>query len=125
MGSSPRPTILSAHDCTLMNISPMVGCQSRWVTITADPMTPYGSMTSSGGMPMINGRLLSSGSSPGRACMISGTLGGGHGGLLSDCDGIISWGGVVGMSIFAVVVGQLLPWDAERHPLGWAWLLWL
>ena len=36
-GSSPRPTIPSAQDCMSMNIAPMVECQSRQVTIMADP----------------------------------------------------------------------------------------
>ena len=121
--SSPRPTILSAHDCILMNTSPIVGCQSRWVTVMAGLMTSYRSMTSSGRMPMIDGGLLSMGSSPHRACMISTNLGRGHGGLLSDHDDIISWSRVVGTSIFVVVVGCLSPWAADRDPLGWAWLL--
>ena len=42
----------------------MVGFQSRWATVTGDPMTSYGSMTSSGGMQMTDGRLLSMASAP-------------------------------------------------------------
>ena len=98
----------------------MVGCWSRWVAITADPMTSYGSKTSSGGMQMTNSRLLSTGSSPHRGCAISANPGRGHGGSCSDtdCDRIISWGRVVGASIFAVAVDHLLPWAADWDPLG-------
>ena len=48
----------------------------------------------------------------------------GMGGLWSDtdCGGIISWGGVVGTSIFAVAVDWLSPWVADRDPLGQVWL---
>ena len=72
---------------------------------------------------MINGGLLSMGSSPYRVCTISMTQGGGHGGLLLDCDGIFSWGGVVEASVFMVAVGQLSLWAANRDPTGWAPLL--
>ena len=47
-----------------MNTSPMVGCQSRQVNITADSMTSYGLMTSSGGIGLNGGRPLSMGSPP-------------------------------------------------------------
>ena len=57
-------------------------------------------------------------SSPHKACTISVNLGRGHRDLLSDCDGIISWGGAVGASVFVVVVGQLSPQAANRGPLG-------
>ena len=124
MGSSPRSTILSAQDCMSRYIAPVVGCQSRCITITitTDPMPSYGSITSLGRMPMTNGRPLSIGSSPCIACTISENPGGGHGGfwLDADCGSIISFGGVVGMSIFAVVVDQPSPWAANRDPLGQA-----
>ena len=75
-----------AHNpqCTWLDIDeylPHGGVQNRWVAFTADPMTSYGLMTSSGGMVMINGGLLSSGSFPCRACMISMKPGRGHRGL--------------------------------------------
>ena len=71
---------------------------------------------------MIDGRPLSSGSSPCRAFVTSMNPGGGHGGLLLDCDGII-WCGVMGAFIFAVAVGWLSSWVANRDPCGWAQLL--
>ena len=62
---------------------------------------------------------------PHRACTISKNLGRGYGGLSSDYSSIISWGGVVGTSIFAMAVDQLSPQAANRDPLRQAWLLWL
>ena len=50
MGSSPRPTILSAHDCI--------------------SVTSYRSVISLGGMLVSNGGPLSMGSAPHRACTI-------------------------------------------------------
>ena len=76
-------------------------------------------------MLMTNCRPLSMGSSPCSACMISVNPGRGHGCLLLDCSGIISWGGVAGASVLAVAVDWLSPWAADRDHLGWAQLLWL
>ena len=122
MGSSPRPTILSAHDCILMNTSPVVGCQNRWVAVTADLMISSRFITSLGRMLVTDGRPLPMGSSPHRACVISANPGRGYGGLLSDCSGITSQGGVVGMSIFVVAVDWLSQ-VTDREPLGWVQLL--
>ena len=129
-GQGPGPQS-HVHKTMLTNIAPIVGCQISWVTIMADPMTSYGSMTSLGGMPvMTDGLLLSMGPSPHRACAISVNLDRGHGGLWLDvdCGSIISWGGVVGTSVFAVAcmavaVDQLSLWAVDRDPLGQAWLL--
>ena len=120
MGSSSRPTILSVQVSMSMHISLKVGCQISQVAITEDPITSYGSRTSSGGIPMTDVGQVSMGSSPCRTCVISVNLGGGHGGLWLDCSGIISQGRVVGASVFSVEVGQLSPWTSDRDPLGQA-----
>ena len=98
----------------------MVGYQSRQVAVMADPMTSYRSMTSSGRTQMTDGVLLSMGSSPHRACAISVNPSRGHWGLWldADCGGIISWGGVVGASVFVVVVDWLSPRATNRDLLG-------
>ena len=119
MGLSPRPTIHSVQVNMLIYISPEVGCQISWVTITDDPITLYGSLTSLGGMPMTNGGPLSIASSPHSTCAVCTNPGRGHGGLLSYYSSIISWGGVVGESILVVIVGQPSPHTTDRDPLGW------
>ena len=55
---------------------------------------------------------------PCSACMISANLGRRHGGLLSDCGSILSWGGVVGMSIYVVAVGWFHLGLLTGTPLG-------
>ena len=62
---------------------------------------------------------------PHRAHVISTDPGRGHGGLWSDCSGIISWGGVAGTSGFLVAVGQSLPLATHTDLLWGAWWLWL
>ena len=48
-------------------------------------------------------------------------------GLQWDCSSIFSWEGAVGTSASLVVMDQLMPWAANRDPLGQAqqFLLWL
>ena len=119
-GQAPDPPILSVQVNISMYISPEVGYQISQVAVTEDPITLYGSVASSGGMPMTNVGLLSTDSSPHGAHVISKNLGRGHGGLWSDCSGITTWGGEAGTSVFPMVVGWSSPWATNRDPCWWA-----
>ena len=118
IGLSPRFTILRLQVSISMSISSDVGCQNRRVTITEDSITLYGSFASWGGMLTTDVRLFSTDSSPIRYHVISTNLDRRHGNLWSDCSSILPQAGVAGTSVFLVVVGQSLPWSADRDPLG-------